>query len=178
MPKVHHVKKARKAYKAEGIGKGDSYYWWKLRIGTPVRRSKTKPRRSQLTESEFFGVMWDAEDDLEMAVSAFRSDGDAAALASSCNDAASAVREAGEGCTGRRENMPEQLQDSEKGQLLEARAEQCELIADALESAASDIESAEEPAESGTPRVDAEDPHEAWIEEVASHAEGIEWDYE
>ena len=54
MPRVHHVKKARKAHPG-GIEKGDSYYWWEFRYGG-TRYSKTYPRRSQLTQSKMSGV--------------------------------------------------------------------------------------------------------------------------
>lgn len=45
-------KKARKNYKYAGIKKGDTYFWWKFR-NSPIRRSKTYPKRQQLTQSNF-----------------------------------------------------------------------------------------------------------------------------
>lgn len=59
MPQVHHVKKSRKAYRKEGIKKGEPYYWWKTRrtrgkqYFSTLHRSTKKPRPSQLTSSEF-----------------------------------------------------------------------------------------------------------------------------
>lgn len=62
MARLHSVKKARKANKTAGIKKGDSYFWWKFRFGGK-HFSKTRPRRSQLTQSAFYAAMYDIEDD-------------------------------------------------------------------------------------------------------------------
>jgi hypothetical protein len=55
MARAHFVKKARKAIPGTDIKKGDSYYWWKFRFGGK-RTSKTAPKASQLTQSEFWVV--------------------------------------------------------------------------------------------------------------------------
>ncbi len=52
MARAHFVKKARKDNPAAGIKAGDSYYWWKFRRGGK-HYSKTAPRPSQLTQSEY-----------------------------------------------------------------------------------------------------------------------------
>lgn len=67
MTRLHFVKKSRKAYKASGINKGESYYWWKFNFSS-VRRSKSKPRRSQLTRSEYYAKVYSAEESLQDAV--------------------------------------------------------------------------------------------------------------
>ena len=51
MPRVHHVKSARKDNPV--AKKGESYYWWKFRYGGK-RYSKTPPKPSQLTQSPYF----------------------------------------------------------------------------------------------------------------------------
>lgn len=175
MARLHFVKKARKANKDAGIKKGDSYYWWKFMSGGrggPKIYSKTKPRRSQLTQSEFLGAMYDAEDSIADAAAAFEKDNDFEALASACDDAASDVRSAGEECQSKLDNMPEGLQQGDSGQLLERRVEAAETIADELESAGASIRDAE-----------PDDPENAeQMEEakqtVESEIEGISWDYE
>lgn len=67
MPKVHHVRRARKARPEAGIEKGDEYWYWTLyRQGTTY--SKTPPRRSQLTTSymsEAYAAIEALEDLLE-----------------------------------------------------------------------------------------------------------------
>ena len=54
MPRVHHVKKARKNNPA--VKRGESYFWWKFRYGGK-RYSATRPRPSQLTQSAYFGTL-------------------------------------------------------------------------------------------------------------------------
>jgi hypothetical protein len=128
MPRVHHVKKARKANKAHGIKKGDSYYWWKFRFGGKCV-SKTPPRQSQLTRSEFWGRIYELQererpsfDDLESTRDEIQSELDD--IAQECQDKLS--------------NIPEQLQEADSGQMLQTRSESCE-------SASSDISSADIP---------------------------------
>ena len=64
MPRVHHVKRARKAVKSAGIKVGDSYYWWKFRYGGK-HTSKTPPRQSQLTNSDKLSRAYAASESLE-----------------------------------------------------------------------------------------------------------------
>lgn len=61
MARVHTVKKARKDYPQFGIKKGDAYYWWAFRFG-PTIKSKTYPKRSQLTQSSFLSQLYDLQD--------------------------------------------------------------------------------------------------------------------
>src|SRR6266446_4284886 len=66
MPKVHFVKKAQKDHPDVGIKKGESYYWWAMKTGPRsgiTRKSKTPPKRSQLTSSDYFSRLWDLQDD-------------------------------------------------------------------------------------------------------------------
>lgn len=126
MARATFVKAAAKDYPAQGIKKGESYWWWKFRYGSR-QISKTEPRRSQLTQSEFYGQVYDIEDEIG-ALSA--DDG----LQSAVEDIASRLREIGEQCTEKRDNMPEGLQDSETGTLLEERASAMESAADELEA--------------------------------------------
>jgi len=127
MPRVHHVKKARKDYPEYGIKKGDSYYHWKFRYGG-LHRSKTPPKASQLTQSEFLSRLYDVQDrigdlspdsaeDLETEVESIKEE----------------LQEMADECQEKRDNMPEGLQDGDVGQLLENRAE-------ALESAIGDFD--------------------------------------
>lgn len=67
MTTLHYVKKSRKKIRESacgiegGIPKGSSYYWWKFRRGGK-RYSLTPPRRSQLTQSAFYGALYDLQD--------------------------------------------------------------------------------------------------------------------
>lgn len=173
MARLNFVKKARKANKAAGIKKGDSYYWWKFRTGGRggiKRISKTRPRRSALTQSEFYGTMYDAEDDLAAALADFITEkisfND---LAASCEQAAEEVRRAGEECQEKYDNMPDGLQQGDTGQMLETRVRQCDEIADQLDNAATNVRDVE-PEESA----EADESRQTAADEV----EGISWDYE
>lgn len=68
MPRVHHVKKALKDNPV--AKKGESYYWWKPMVngrGGAKRYSKTPPKPSQLTSSEFLGTVYDIQDEIATA---------------------------------------------------------------------------------------------------------------
>lgn len=125
MPRVHHVKKARKNYKEDEIKKGESYYWWKFRYGG-LHRSKTPPKPSQLTQSEFLSTMYSIEetiqelsivDDLESSIEEIK--GELENLRDETQD--------------KFDNMPEGLQQGDTGQLLEGRVSSVEDMISELE---------------------------------------------
>jgi hypothetical protein len=60
MPRVHHVKKARKDNPV--AKRGESYYWWKFRYGGK-HYSLTRPKASQLTQSPYLAIIYDASDE-------------------------------------------------------------------------------------------------------------------
>lgn len=62
MPRVNFVKKARKDNPA--VKAGESYYWWKFRYGGK-RYSATRPRPSQLTQSAYFGPLYEIQEMIE-----------------------------------------------------------------------------------------------------------------
>ena len=138
MPRVHHVKKARKERPQCGVAVGDSYYHWSFRLGSrsSTRCSKKYPRASQLTLSEFWieayslieavedGQPYEAEEDLEAAKQELR-------------DGIDALRD---DTVAKRDAMPENLQDSPTAELLEARI-------DALEQWDQEVDGIEVPAE-------------------------------
>lgn len=126
MPRVHTVKKARKDYPNQGIQKGDTYYWWEFRFGGKVR-SKTYPKPSQLTQSEFLGTLYDIEERL----------GDLTLddVEEGClDDIISELENLRDETQDKWDNIPEQLQDtSDAGMLLQERV-------DSLEEFISDLE--------------------------------------
>lgn len=132
MIRLHFVKKARKANKNAGIKKGDSYFWWKFRYG-PKHCSKTQPPRSALTQSEFLGTMWDIEDTLATV-------GEDDDFASIVDDAKSQLEELRDETQGKLDNMPEQLQQAETGELLQNRVESCDEMISELEGVDTDVE--------------------------------------
>lgn len=132
MPKVNFVKCSRKDW-GGGINIGDSFYWWKIRLqrGGIVRRSKEYPRPSQLTASEYKSPAYLINENLEDAIKAASCLED---LEEARDDAVSAAEELRDEQQEKLDNMPEGLQSSDTGQLIEER------IA-ALESFISDLES-------------------------------------
>ncbi len=176
MARVHFVKKARKAIPSIGVAVGESYYWWKFRTngrGGAKRVSKKPPRQSQLTQSEFLSAIYAAEEDLDTAATAFSTDGVVADFASSAEDAANAVREAGEEARSRFDNMPESLQGGETGQLLEGRTDRADELADQLAQLASEAMSLEEPGEGAS-----DEDREDFRDEVLALRDDVDWSVE
>jgi len=62
MPKVHHVKKARKNNPV--CKAGESYYWWKFRYGGK-HYNLTPPKASQLTQSPYLSVIYSCQEQWE-----------------------------------------------------------------------------------------------------------------
>ena len=129
MPKVTRVESARKARPESGIRVGDSYYWWQFMRG-PRMNSKTPPRPSQLTRSEFMVPYLQA---LE-ALGDLNDSGDlredlAPALRIIVDDLESLRDETQD----KLDNMPESLQQGDTGQLLEERVANLEQFIPELE---------------------------------------------
>lgn len=121
MPRVHHVKKARKDNPA--VKKGESYYWWKFRFGGK-RYSKERPPRWKLTQSAFLSTLWQLEDSIPNEVT--REDID---------NLTSELEGLRDECEYSLDNMPEQLRDtSESGYLLQERIDNLENWIAELES--------------------------------------------
>ena len=129
MPRVHHVKSARKDNPV--AKKGESYYWWKFRYGGK-RYSKTPPKPSQLTQSPYFSSIRSL---VEMIEEQEVRDEDM------LNDLKEQVRDELESiqseCQDSLDNMPDALQYSPTGELLQERIDACD-------SAISDIDMIDE----------------------------------
>jgi hypothetical protein len=102
MTQLHFVKKARKADKKNGIKKGDSYYWWKFNFGS-LYKSKTAPKRSQLTQSSFLATLWDLQDNTCFDREDFEG---------SVSNLIAEIEVLRDECQEKLDNMPEQLQES------------------------------------------------------------------
>jgi len=127
MAKVKQVK-AGKDYPQFGIKKGEMHYTWEL-FRQPVQRSKTPPRRSQLTGSSFLSQFYDLVD---VTLPAAAGKDDLESLAESERELASEAQEAFD-------NMPEGLQQGDTGQKLENRVSELEAWADEIETAAGEL---------------------------------------
>ncbi len=129
MPRVHYVKKARKDNPA--VKAGESYYHWSFRFGGK-RYSATRPKRSQLTQSAFYGTLWDLEDGLEDRVNGVETVEDLQSVVEEVKDEVEALRDEAQESL---DNMPEHLQDSSSsGEMLTERIDAMEEWANSLES--------------------------------------------
>ena len=136
MPRVTHVKKARKDNPV--CKKGESYYWWKFRYGGK-RYSLTRPRASQLTQSAYFSTLYSIQEMVEDW------SGEADDMEGFIDEVRDQITELRDETQGSLDNMPESLQYSPTGELLQERV-------DALENAESELDCIDE--------FDAEEPEE------------------
>lgn len=138
MPRVEK-RVARKDYPNQGISKGDTYYYTKIkqqRGGIELRSLKPfKP--SQLTTSPFKGAWLGMIEDWEA------SDKDADAMRAA-KDAADSIADEER---GKFDNLPQGLQESETGEKLDARATAAEELSSELDNLIDELEGLEEPVE-------------------------------
>jgi len=130
MAKAKFVKKARKDNPV--CKKGESYYWWKFKFGSK-NYSLTPPKQSQLTQSDFLSQIYDIQDrinDIDLD-SEFESE-----ISEIVSDLESLRDEQEE----KRDNMPEQLQDSGSGEMLQNRYDSIDEMISELESIDLEVE--------------------------------------
>ena len=155
MARAKFVNKARKDNPV--AKKGESYYWWKFRFGGK-RYSKTRPKRSQLTQSEHKGNIYDIEDELSGLTIGDISE-------NVLDDFISRIEEVADTCQERLDNMPEQLQDSNSGMVLQGYIE-------AMENWQSELEAIDLSEADGDFTADAESE---WDEDFNSGDDKDEW---
>ena len=141
MPRVTHVKSARKDNPV--CKKGESYYWWKFRYGGK-RYSLTYPKGSQLTQSTYYGTVRALSETLEE-----QNIQDNDELISARDDIQSELETLRDECQDSLDNMPESLQYSPTGELLQERIDACE-------EAVGEVENVEEFDEDEPDRSDSE----------------------
>lgn len=179
MARAHFVKKALKDNPV--AKKGESYYWWKFRFGGK-HYSKTPPKASQLTSSEFLSSMYELEERIsELSADSLED------LQSEVQSIIDDLRQLGEEQEEKLSNMPDGLQEGEVGQMLQERADECENMASELEGLDFDEPEADEPErEEGESDEDfkerqdeAAEEHEQAIadhlEEVLNEARGVSY---
>lgn len=170
MPKVI-TRVARKAYPAQGIEVGDTYYKWSLRPtgrgkGTPYR-SKTYPTRQQLTSSDFLRSVYDIEDQLSAIT--------ATGVEEGClDDIIQAIRDLAEEQDEKLENMPEGFRE---GSVVSERKDALEGWADDLESHANDIPDESGYAAEGADPEEGQEDHEAYVTACEDWVNGIDTSY-
>lgn len=131
MPKLNFVKAARKDNPV--VKKGEPYYWWKFAFGAK-QFSEKRPSRSRLTQSEFFSNLWSLEDDFP---DGFDNIDDMKSAFEDFKDALVEMRDEQE---EKKENMPESLQESPTGELLQERYDNLDQWADEIEGLDTDFD--------------------------------------
>ena len=168
---------ARKDYPADGIARGDTYYFAQIKTGarsSQTIRSKTPIPESRLTTSPFKSGWLAAQEDWE----ASDKGGDAIRAASE------AIRALGEEAESAYENLPENFQNGQTGELLQARSEKATEVADELDNLADRMDETEAPDEVEEPDPDddgevdeaaqsAWDEYETALEEYQSEVDAI-----
>jgi len=133
MPKLNFVKSARKDNPV--CLKGESYYWWKFAFGAK-QYAATRPPRSRLTQSEFFNTLWGLEDGFVPASTAEE-------LASQIEQFVSELEELRDAQEEKLGNMPESLQESSTGELLQERYDGIDEWLQEIESLDTDYDDSE-----------------------------------
>ena len=124
MPRVTYVKSARKDNPV--CKAGEPYYWWKFRHGGK-RYSLLRPRPSQLTQSPYLSSVRSLVERINDA-----SFSDVADFEEFRDEIVNELVELRDQCQESLDNMPESLQDSPTGELLQERI-------DALDNAENEI---------------------------------------
>ncbi len=130
MPRVTYVKSARKDNPV--VKAGEPYYWWKFRHGGK-HYSTTRPRPSQLTQSEYLsGIrsLMEQVEDYAVRDPATGNFFDPTDLRDTIVPELETLRET---CEESLENMPDSLRDSPTGELLQERIDACESAQNELE---------------------------------------------
>jgi len=168
MARATFVKHARNDYPSQGIEKGDAYWWWKFRFGGK-HYSKTAPRPSQLTQSEYLSTAYALQEQIEdIKVE----DDNLQAVVDDLRSVGDEIRALGTEQEEKIGNMPDSLQESDTAQMLQDRSEACESLADEIETAAGEIEDLIDP------DLDVDDPAAADVDQVQSIIDGIGWNFE
>jgi hypothetical protein len=179
VPKVHHVKKARKTNKRYGIIRGEPYWWWKTR--TPgslsgIKRVSLKPPRpSDLAGSPFVRSFLSIQERVEdMTVSTKE---EAEEARDGLREAASDVRELRDEEEEKYDSIPDSLKESPSGEVVRGRRDGCESTAESLDEAAEKIDDLlKDWIDEGDDRDDEDRPDTA--EEVAGVIADISWEIE
>lgn len=128
MPKLHFVKKARKDNPV--VKKGESYYWWQFAYCSKSY-SKAQPRPSQLTRSEFYSQYFAIQERIADELPGLEEEDDFKAF---IDDIVEEIQALEDDTQSKLDNMPEQLQYGDTGQLMQERVDRLIGWADELSS--------------------------------------------
>ena len=176
MPQIIYVKKSRKSPGickcGKRIRKGKPYQHWSFRYGGKRIRCMEpgcKPRPSELTPNGKWSTLFGAQETVEDAIAALKSDGDLEGLQSALSEAAEEIRSVGEELREGSENIESGFEHStSQSEAMEEGADQCDTVADSFESVSGDLEDFQ--SEDGD---DKDKAQTAWREEQAQKAEDV-----
>ena len=109
------------------IGKGESYWWWQFK-NDGKHFSKTRPKNSQLTQSNYLSQLYAIQESMDDPKAETYED-----LQAFVEDIKEQLESLKEETEGSLENMPESLQQGPTGELLQERI-------DALDNAINELE--------------------------------------
>jgi len=139
------------------INKGESYWTWSFMYGGTYY-SKTQPKPSQLTSSEFLSTVYGIQEEIDEW-----NPSDVTDVEEFVDDIKNRLEELRDETQDKLDNMPYQLQDADTGQLLQERIE-------ALENALNEFECLDE--------LEYEEPTDEDVKERIAEDEGIDTDIE
>lgn len=139
------------------INKGESYWTWGFMYGGTYY-SKTQPKPSQLTSSEFLSTVYGIQEEIDEW-----NPSDVTDVEEFVDDIKNRLEELRDETQDKLDNMPYQLQDADTGQLLQERIE-------ALENALNEFECLDE--------LEYEEPTDEDVKERIAEDEGIDTDIE
>lgn len=129
MVKIHFVKKSKKEYidslTGEIIKAGESYYWWAFKQ-QPRKISKTSPKQSQLTQSEFWHTVYEIQEEIEDMTPDDT-------IIDQLDDIKDKIDSLRNETTSKLENMPDSLQDGLTIELLQSRVDSLQEWSDNLD---------------------------------------------
>lgn len=140
MPRVHFVRSARKDNPA--VKAGESYYWWKFRHGGK-RYSKSRPRPSQLTQSDKLSrayALAEQVEDIDLGLGAEVATNELEDVANDARELAEEYRESGEAIRETFAESPTADECDEKADALEQWADEIEEAAQAVQATEDDDE--------------------------------------
>lgn len=144
------------------INAGESYYKWSFMYGGD-HYSKTQPRASQLTQSNFLSQYYGFQESIEDFSPVEASD-----IESFVEDLKTEMESLKDECQDSLDNMPEQLQYAPSGEILQERIDDLENLVSELESIDCDYEELEEGDE------DERASHlTEWLDEKLEEIQGI-----
>lgn len=184
MPRVHFVKKARKDNPV--AKRGESYYWWKFRYG-PKRYSKTQPKASELTQSQYLSVIYECQERfsyindptcMSIEYESLHEITDALSGAQNeLSDIADSLEELIDQYEESASNIEEHFQYSELAENLRTAGDECQSTVDALRDLAQECEDAHSEVESLIQDFDeAEDVQDELVSDIEDVINNISWD--